>query len=129
MSDAADGVKRRLSTEFALAASRVTMKLSEELRLAMDDIKSSAPKYIEEAYEIEQKAAAYLSDGLAGKIDPDIAQEAARRENEALEFLALKVVEEKAQAALRRMKRVLDTAIDVGLALAKTAITVGIAAV
>ena len=121
--------EKRLSSEFAIAASRASALLGIELRGAFDDLKTSAPQYVEQAIGIERKAAGYIADGLSGKIDPDIAKEAAKRENEALEFLARKALEERAQAALKRVKRAIDISIDVGLTLAKTAITVGVAAI
>lgn len=117
-----DDDKVSLSSQFAIAATRATTVVGEELRGAMDDVRAAAPEYAKEAAEIVKKAGHYIADGLAGKIDTEAAREAALREHEALEFLVRKIAEERGQAAMKRLKKVLDVAVEVGLVMAKVAV-------
>ena len=108
-----------LSFEFASVATRAAGKLAAELAVAFNDLKVSAPEYAKKALAIEKKAAQYLYDGMRGRIDADIAEEAALREHQALEYLALEAKEKGVQTTIRRLRKLLDIGVEAGLALVK----------
>ncbi len=116
-----------LRTQVAVIATRALAAGGEELRLAFADLKAAAPQYAKDAAEIGAKAAGFLRQGVAGEIPMDMAKEAADREAGALEELALQAIDVGAQNALRRTRKAIAMAIDVGTALGKVALGAALA--
>lgn len=112
----------KLGSQLSIAATRGIEALNQEVRDAIDALKFKAEAYALEAEDLAKKGAAYLEAGLSGELEPSIALEAALRETGALELLALKAVETGAQEALRRTKKAIDIALEIGFKLIAVAL-------
>lgn len=121
--------ENKLTSELAKSATRATQAIGDEVRAAIASLREKAPEYAEKADEIAGKAAYYLEEGLAGRIDPAMAREASRRETEALELLAKTASEVGKQELLRRTQRVIDIASHFALSSLEMAAKIGVSVV
>ena len=112
-----------LADDLAAASAAAVSVARSQIDAAIADIGLSAGA---EAKERAQVCAAHLGGyvrlALKGEISPDVARMAVERELWAIEQVALGLKDVAAQEAMKRVKAVLTSVVEIGLALATKAL-------
>lgn len=108
-----------LISQMAVASSRATSKLGDEIRFSVVDLQIKVPVYNDLIEEISVKAATHMMRGLAGEISIDVVKGSALREIYTVGALARQQSDDKIKHAVERVEQALIDAVETIAAFAK----------
>ena len=111
-----------LADDLAAAAAEALAMARSQIDAAVADAVAAGPEAKEQAHAYATRLGGYVRLALKGEISPEVARMAVERELAALEQVAMGLKDVAAQEAMKRVKTVLASAVEIGLTLATKAL-------